>query len=520
MKEILLIVTLSVSLSANAQYVYFNNLYEIDMNSNSLNYKILQTDSAKYLSIGKTTDVFENQFYVGSLLREINNEGDQLSRINIPLPIIFPAGAGILNESVLQLDDGSFTQFHVTSNNMEGYAPLLTRVNSSLENLWTQTLLIGATPPNNEGHSNEIVGCGLTNVSDTSFMLLTFNRWGWSANPDSLRLRYLTFDYDGNVLANHVQPVEEGLSNQGIKLISGDRLITWGTFYEEGDLQVFIRKLDLEGNVIDSLEFGNFNAQNVCDDVVGDIVIVDDSLLYMHYGYCIEDGGFQNMQMKDHLLIVNLNAMTTIDEIPFTFSGDEEPVEALAGMAIVESPRSEITSVVGIIDGSNNGHMYIICTDTLGNEIWRNSYATGYSYYAESLLDINNADDGGYIATGTTYVIFDDFSLMQKNWILKIDACGYEQPSGCPAVVSTDEETKISSDIQLWPNPCHNILKAVLPNDAVGMRLYDQTGRVVFQENVYYPNQQWNVSALERGVYVMEVVMEDGSVEMVKMVKQ
>jgi hypothetical protein len=124
--------------------------------------------------------------------------------------------------------------------------------------------------------------------------------------------------------------------------------------------------------------------------------------------------------------------------------------------------------------------------------------------------------DGGYMCTGTT---FDNSN--QLHWLLKIDNCGYEQPSGCPAVVSTDdEETKISSDIQLWPNPCHNILKAVLPVDAASVRLYDQTGRVVLAEKVYYPNQQWDVSGLERGVYVLEVVREDGGTLTKKIVKR
>ena len=88
-------------------------------------------------------------------------------------------------------------------------------------------------------------------------------------------------------------------------------------------------------------------------------------------------------------------------------------------------------------------------------------------------------------------------------------------------MVSTDdEETKISSDIQLWPNPCHNILKAVLPVDAASVRLYDQTGRVVLEEKVYYPNQEWNVSWLECGVYVLEVELADKRRTSAKLIRQ
>jgi hypothetical protein len=51
------------------------------------------------------------------------------------------------------------------------------------------------------------------------------------------------------------------------------------------------------------------------------------------------------------------------------------------------------------------------------------------------------------------------------------------------------------------------------------VRLYDQTGREVLEEKVYYPNQEWNVSALERGVYVLEVVREEGGVDSKRVVK-
>jgi hypothetical protein len=55
--------------------------------------------------------------------------------------------------------------------------------------------------------------------------------------------------------------------------------------------------------------------------------------------------------------------------------------------------------------------------------------------------------------------------------------------------------------------------------DAASVRLYDQTGRVVLEEKVYYPNQEWNVSALECGVYVLEVVREEGGVDSKRVVK-
>jgi hypothetical protein len=59
-----------------------------------------------------------------------------------------------------------------------------------------------------------------------------------------------------------------------------------------------------------------------------------------------------------------------------------------------------------------------------------------------------------------------------------------------------------------------------LPVDAAAVQLYDQNGRLVLEEKVYYPNQQWDVSGLERGGYMVEVVSDSGGVKTVRLVKQ
>jgi hypothetical protein len=63
------------------------------------------------------------------------------------------------------------------------------------------------------------------------------------------------------------------------------------------------------------------------------------------------------------------------------------------------------------------------------------------------------------------------------------------------------------------------VLKGIIPVDAVAVRFIDQTGRVVMEEKVFYPNQQWDVSGLARGVYVLEVVREDGGTHSKRVVK-
>ena len=329
----------------------------------------------------------------------------------------------------------------------------------------------------------------------------------------------MTFDYQGNIIANHIQPIPEYLHAKGIRKLSGDQLIVWGRQALLGDYQVFIWKTDLQGNILDEVILGNPGSNDsACDDGVGAILVEDNGVLVINLGYCLDDGGFQNMLMKDHLVFIELDSMDVVNDLEFDLRGDEQLIESMTGVAMVKSLDSNIISVVRIVDGMNNGKTYIISTDANGEVIWMNNYASGYSYYAEGLDDIARAHDGGYIATGSSEIILEDFSTQRKNWILKIDACGYEQPSGCPAVVGVDEQNP--TNIQLWPNPFYNQLKAVLPQNASRIFITDMTGRTVMDEKVYFPNQQFDVSQLSKGVYLFNVACDDGRVMGQRVVKQ
>ena len=103
-------------------------------------------------------------------------------------------------------------------------------------------------------------------------------------------------------------------------------------------------------------------------------------------------------------------------------------------------------------------------------------------------------------------------------WLLKLDACGYEEPSDCPPVVSVNNGIEIPS-FNAWPNPFRSHLKAQLPPNAKRVDWLDATGRLVHSEKVYYPYQEWNLAALPNGVYHMQVVLDDGRVLSKKVVK-
>jgi hypothetical protein len=115
--------------------------------------------------------------------------------------------------------------------------------------------------------------------------------------------------------------------------------------------------------------------------------------------------------------------------------------------------------------------------------------------------------------------LHDEGLTRQKPWLLKLDACGYEEPSDCPPVVGVSNSAEVPN-FNAWPNPFHSHLKAQLPANANRVDWIDATGRLVHSENVYYPYQEWNLTTLPIGVYHMQVVLEDGGVLSKKVVKE
>jgi hypothetical protein len=517
MKLFSLLIFLSMGQLAHAQYVYFNNLYEVDNQSISINYKIFELADSTYLNLGEVVDMNENSFQVGTFLRSIDYLGNQISRINIELPIAYPAGGGILNESVLQLMDNSIIQFHTISNGMQGYAPLLFRIDAELDTVWTKAIMIGATPPNEDGHANEIYGCGLSETSDTSFMLLTWNRWGWSAQPDSLKLRYITFDYNGQAIEEHATPMPEDLTPNGIRKLSENQLLVWGTLYENNDRQVFVWKTDMHGNVLDSLIVGNSSEP---DGELSELLIDNDNSIVFAYMKCLFHNGNYDNLFELHVVRLNPLDLAILEESIIEIDGYEDSEGGASVLNIIHATEGGYLLNTGrYINSNTTPRVNFIRLDGEFNLIWQNAYTAGYTFYSEFAGDVIEASDGGFVATGTTEVIYDDFSVTQKNWIFKIDACGYEEPMGCPAVVDGVEQHMAEEEILLWPNPCNNILKARLPNSVKEIRIIDQTGRIVMQENVYFPNQEWNVGAIGRGIYLLETIHDNGMVTSKRIVK-
>ncbi|MEN9639803.1 MAG: Secretion system C-terminal sorting domain [Bacteroidota bacterium] len=290
-----------------------------------------------------------------------------------------------------------------------------------------------------------------------------------------------------------------------------------------------LMKLNHEGGIIDSLHFGNPDFSNN-EGLNGDmhLTTMEDGNLLLLYSWC--DYFYywpnQNTQSRMYCAIVNPNTMEIIFNQPIA-----SPVDDILTQGLVQIENSMHKS-----DGQNIFlYRYISLPDLLShNTIWsinedgQTNWIREYHspndgpefiYLQETINGSMETADNGILCYGISDYLTEENMQLIDTWLLKLDACGYEEPSECPPVVSVGNGTAISS-FNAWPNPFRNQLKAQLPVNAKRVDWLDATGRLVHSEMVYYPNQEWNLSAMPIGIYHMQVVLEDGRVLSKKVVKE
>jgi hypothetical protein len=127
-------------------------------------------------------------------------------------------------------------------------------------------------------------------------------------------------------------------------------------------------------------------------------------------------------------------------------------------------------------------------------------------------MDITKTYDGGYALGGD--VTIDG----QPQWIVKIDACGYDAPSECLPIVNVKEFAK--NEMRLWPNPVNQILHFQLDSTPAQIILTDLAGRPLRISNNHSLLQQWDMGSLPQGLYFIEVILESGERMAERLVKE
>ncbi len=208
-----------------------------------------------------------------------------------------------------------------------------------------------------------------------------------------------------------------------------------------------------------------------------------------------------------------------------------EPLEIIEDITIEIPEITDTTKFAGIgitkiLKGQDGGYiislilefqnaytLVVKLDDTLNLDWYRFFYPPGWneSTFAYS-ADMTKTFDGGYALGG-------DVSIDgQPQWIVKIDACGYDAPSNCPPIVSVKEFAR--NEMRLWPNPVNQTLHLQVDTKPTQIKLTDITGRVLHLSTNHNLVQEWDMSTIPEGLYLMEVVFESGAKMVERLVKE
>lgn len=293
------------------------------------------------------------------------------------------------------------------------------------------------------------------------------------------------------------------------------------------DKQNVLLKINMQGEIVGELNLGN---EDDCRETWPQMEVTPDGNILMVYEHCNESfDQFLNEYYRHstaNWALIDPTTMTITDSSQYSFPYTEYWIGGIDNRSLLIDAQNNVVSISAtaffpddIPDATNReDHLNIITKfDNEMNIIWQNEYFSPdngiENFYYEVLFHMIQTEDGGYLCVGSTEGL-----TFERMWLLKIDACGYEQPSGCPPTVGVAEQQQ--PKMQIWPNPFTSTFNAILPNDAKKISIIDATGRIVFEENVFYPNQTWNLSSLSVGVYVMSVQMENGMTLSERIVKR
>jgi hypothetical protein len=346
----------------------------------------------------------------------------------------------------------------------------------------------------------------LLRISDTSFVFISLMR-PYQENYLS-QFRFTEMNFDGDILNDYISnsPLWIGFS--------------FTEAYRYADNYILVGS----GVVLGDTCIGN---PSDCPDGRAGTLLNEDGTLQLVYSKCIENFDVNEQTHEMRSLKLNISDWSIIYDYPIAFPVfDAGLLSSAAGFTdFINDPNG---GYIGLFYYYNSSAAIgfqncVIKLESNGNLDWINLYFSPIGFNHSGLVDISCTPDGGYVAAGSS-AGFDQDVYVERAWLLKIDACGYEQPSGCPEVVGIEGDGRhpkpVEGSFPVWPNPFHTQLKAVLPPTATRVFISDATGRIVFEENIYYPRQEWNLSMLSDGVYVMSVELESGMMVSERIVKR
>lgn len=513
-----LICTMVQISSVVGQFTYFNNVYKVNHPDTSEFILRVIPYTTEYKTFGITITNGQSK-----LVRHVfGDQGEEILQDVWPLNFNFtPGNAGLLSESVRIMDSESLVMLNIPGTACSQPTLSLTKINIGLDTIWSRRYdeIIPSLC------ENDYVPWCMDILNNGNILTVGRYRYGQLDLQDSLFQAYYEIDAtNGNIVSSHKQEKTTdtfflGINEiDGLRVLNGDTLLHWGktNHNPQNSPQRFVKKTDRFGNFIDSLQFGNpvitERGYSALELLGGDSAV----FMFMH---STQQLGITSFKLKPRVVFIKISTMEILDEIEYDLPFFDDQVLGSATInSIIQTRDHSIVANFSTTTPLGLNKSGICKLDMVGNVIWWNLYSPTLPEFVHQILyNLSETPDGGYVTVGLTT---QSLSSPAKQWLLKIDACGYEEPMDCPEIIVDNMFENEMPTFVAWPNPFHQELKANLPDDAILVEWLDMSGRIIHTEQVFYPKQSFNLSKLADGNYMMRVVMQDGKSSVRRVVKQ
>jgi hypothetical protein len=173
---------------------------------------------------------------------------------------------------------------------------------------------------------------------------------------------------------------------------------------------------------------------------------------------------------------------------------------------------------------------YIFKLNPQGDSVWfrhfiyHSSNPNVLDYLNKSTaIDMISTSDGGFLVCGD-YIQYPPNVVPQSSWLVKLDSLGCDTP-GCQLIGVKELEIR-NEKLEIFPNPFGEEIHIGLPESFLGGKLvmYDVQGKKAMETEVPANWGQQNFALetpdLKPGVYLVELVGEDGGVWRRRVLKQ
>ncbi|MEO8149590.1 MAG: T9SS type A sorting domain-containing protein [Bacteroidia bacterium] len=192
----------------------------------------------------------------------------------------------------------------------------------------------------------------------------------------------------------------------------------------------------------------------------------------------------------------------------------------------------------------NTGRAQLLLSNTYWIDYDSSNVFSFYWHFDNNTLSgcidgITYSPTSGYIEYGSSFLIVDiapstcsatdtghyTFSIQNDTlrFTIAADACtprsGYLSSHYFVAQITGLESEHSFSTLQVHPNPFNDQLNFTSANEPLQIRLYDITGRIIFNQSVQ-GSKSLNTSQLAKGIYFYDVRNDRGVIKQGKVVKE